>query len=152
MLDRLEERRRIAAAISAIRRAAREMSAASVDELGPLMRAWQEVRQAAESAHGLWQRLARAEEETRQRLEAALKLYRRELVSAAWAEVEEARRQYPDLIAAEAGDADADEILPLTCMVSGLPVFKGDEIYGDADLGFVVLKRAVKLVDESWRA
>ncbi len=83
--------------------------------------------------------MSRAVRDIRNALEKAIADRRERVCGADRATLQMAKRQYPDLLLVEMDG----ELLPARCIVTGLALFDGDELYGDPETGFAVLRKAV---------
>jgi len=129
MIDRMDVRRAVGEAVKRIERnnaAARAEIAAEKDRLH---KRWRELQDQADAAR---KAVDRCSPKWRDREDIAL--------------LERLARENPDL---RIMDREfTPHICPVVCEVTGLGIFKGDEVLGDPDYGACVLKAAVKATVE----
>jgi hypothetical protein len=90
-----------------------------------------------------WHNLARAASRARGALDAALNKRWEAATLADRQFLEHARRENPDLVLITEADGEA---MPVLCMATGLAIFTGDAVIGDADAGYAALKDILRIV------
>lgn len=131
-MDRLSERKLVGDATRRLVQA--EGSLAAEQDIVSLLRAWRARAEAADRA--------------RADFEHAWDERREALIAADRQIIEEARARYPDLVIVK---VQGGTPLPSLCLATGLAIFEGDDVLGNAEAGFGVLRQCIDIhaIDET---